>query len=106
MRRRGSRTMLLLGLVVALAVFLVMYVLLGAQQPSSKGLPTPTPIPVQVVAVKGDQKPYTILTADNVTTKQVDPSTVVLTATAKTPAEVIGKMTTRAYQDGDVVYPE
>src|SRR5437762_12991057 len=102
MRRRGSRTMLLLGLVVALAVFLAVYVVIGAGPGKTNALPTPTPIPVQVVAFKGDQKAYTILSEQNLTTKQVDPSTV-LTTTARTPDQVIGKMTTRAYQDGDAV---
>jgi len=55
-----------------------------------------------VVAAVGPLKAYTVLNAQNVTLKSVDPSTV-LTTTARTPDQVVGKMTTRDYQDGDAI---
>jgi len=104
MRRSGSRTLLLLGAVVALAVALVVYVVLasGGSGSTGKALPTVTPTLVKVVAAVNDMAPFTVVTSDSVTLKDVDQTTV-LTTTATSPSEVIGMMTTRAYRAGDTI---
>src|SRR6478609_8981445 len=104
MRRSGSRTLLLLGAVVALAVALVVYVVLARPGGgSTTAVATPTPTLMQVVAANADLAPYTVVTSDSVTLKDVDKTTVVLSTTATSPSQVIGMMTTRAYRQGDTI---
>ena len=103
MRRGGSRTLLLLGAVVAVAVFLILYVVLSSGSRGSNGpVATPTPVMVQVVSAVSDLPAYTVLTSDTLTLKQVDETTV-LTTTARTVEEVTGLMTLRPYQAGDII---
>src|SRR5215213_2496988 len=75
MKRSGSRTMLLLGAVVALAVFLIVYVVM--QPPPAPPVVTPTPTPIQVVVAVGEGlQPNKVITDEQLDYTNVDGSTV------------------------------
>ena len=107
MRRSGSRTMLLIGALVALAVFLVVYVLMvNGQKPATDLTPTPTVTPILVVVPKENGlQPNKIITDADVQLTPVD-GTTVSTTTLKTTDQVVGKMVNRAYAQGTPIVSE
>jgi Flp pilus assembly protein CpaB len=91
--------MLLLGGVLALLAFFVLYIGLTAasgNQAPPVGTPTPEP-KAQVVVAATDIPAYTVLKEDMLTIKEVELSTVLSNTTATT-VDLIGRMTTRDYQ--------
>jgi len=99
--------MLLLGAVVALAVFLVVYVLMvNGQKPAVDVTPTPTVTPILVVVPKENGlQPNKIITADDVQLTPVD-GTTVSTTTLRTTDQVVGKMVNQAYAQGTPIVAE
>src|SRR3954452_20236829 len=98
--RRGRSTMLLLGGVLALLAFLVLYIGLSAagNNKSSDVSTTPTVEPkAQVVVAATDIPAFTVLKEDMLTIKEVDLSTI-MTGTTATTVDLIGRMVTRDYQ--------
>ena len=102
MRRSGSRTLLLLGAIVALAGALVVYLLLAGSSKGGEPVATPTPTLIKVIAAKADLPAFTVLDSDKVQMINVDQTTV-LTTTARTLQDVNGKMTTVAYRTGETI---
>jgi len=104
MRRSGSRTILLLGAVVALAVALVVFLLISnTGGGSAQTQPTATPVIIKVVAPKEDLKQFTILTNDNVGLIDVDERTVSTTTLRLVDRESVGKMVLRDYRANEPV---
>ncbi|HMA34640.1 MAG TPA: Flp pilus assembly protein CpaB [Chloroflexia bacterium] len=101
MRRGGSRrSMLLLGIMVAVLVFILLYVMLSGGNNTPAQILPPTPVPKQqVVVAQKDIKGFTVVKPDDVIVKDVDVSTVI-TPSTNLPDQVIGKMLTRDYQAG------
>ena len=95
MKRSGSRTMLLLGAVVALAVFLIVYVVMQPPPAVPAVIPTPTPIQV-VVAVGEGLQPNKVITDEQLEYKNVDGSTVP-TTTIRNKLDVVGMIVTEDY---------
>ncbi len=104
MRRSGSRTILLLGAVVALAVALVIFLLMnGGGNTSAQTQPTATPVIIKVVAPKEDIKQFTILTNDNLGLVDVDQTTVPTTTLKLVNQESVGKMILRDYKANEPI---
>jgi len=92
--------MLLLGGVLALLAFFVLYIGLSAagNNKSSDVSTTPTVEPkAQVVVAATDIPAFTVLKEDMLTIKEVDLSTI-MTGTTATTVDLIGRMVTRDYQ--------
>ncbi|HET9494734.1 MAG TPA: Flp pilus assembly protein CpaB [Chloroflexia bacterium] len=94
MKARGGRFLLILGAGLAALAFVVVYVVMsrgvtGGDTPSA-AVPQTTYVPLAVVSV--DVPAYTILDASNLTTTEVEASTVA-TNTTSSPATVMGQMT-------------
>jgi pilus assembly protein CpaB len=93
MKARGGKFLLILGAGLAVLAFVVVYVVMSRgvnPEVNTAAVPQTTLVPVAVVSV--DVPAYTILDATNVTTTDVDASTVA-TSTASSTAMVLGKMT-------------
>jgi Flp pilus assembly protein CpaB len=104
MRRSGSRTILLLGAVVAIAVALVIFLLMnGGGNANAQAQPTPTPVIIKVVAPKSDIKQFTILTNDNLGLVDVNESSVPTTTLHLVNQESVGKMVLRDYKANEPV---
>jgi Flp pilus assembly protein CpaB len=104
MRRSGSRTLLLLGAVVALGVALVVFLLMnGGGNTSAQAQPTPTPVIIKVVAPKEDIKQFTILTTDNLGLVDVDQRSVPTTTLNLVNQESVGKMVLRDYRANEPI---
>jgi Flp pilus assembly protein CpaB len=96
--------MLLLGAVVALAVFLLVYVVMttgggggGAQTP------TPTPTPIQVVVAVGEGlQPGRVITDEQLDYANVDGSTVPTTS-IRSKLDVVGMVVTEEYPPGQPI---
>lgn len=101
MKRSGSRTMLLLGAVVALAAFLIVFIFIQPPKPPPTVTPTPTPIQVVVAGGEGLQ-PGKIITEGQLETSFVDGSTVT-TTTVRSPQQVVGMIVTEPYQAGQQI---
>jgi Flp pilus assembly protein CpaB len=102
--RRGRRTMLLLGTVLALLAFVVLYLALSRSPDTSSAMVAPTPVPKQqVVVTANDVKSFTIVKDTDLTIKEVEQPQV-LTATTEMPELIVGKMLVRDYKaDAQVV---
>lgn len=99
MRRSGSRTILLLGAVVAVAVALVVFLLMnGGGGTNAQVQPTATPVIIKAVAPKEDIKQFTILTNDNLQLVDVDERSVPTTTLHLVDQESVGKMVLRDYR--------
>lgn len=103
MRRSGSRTILLLGAVVALAVALVVFLLMNGPTGAQPAPPTPTPVIVKVVVPKEDITRFTILTNDNLGLMDVDQRTVPTTTLNLVDQKSIGKMVLRDYRANEPI---
>ena len=93
MKARGGKFLLILGAGLAVLAFVVVYVVMSRgvnPEVNTAAVPQTTLVPVAVVSA--DVPAYTILDATNVTTTDVEASTVA-TNTASSPAMVLGKMT-------------
>lgn len=94
MKTRGGRFLLILGAGLAVLAFVVVYVVMSRgvnnNDVNTAGVPQTTLVPVAVVSV--DVPAYTILDAANLSTTDVEPSTVATNTTSST-AMVMGKMT-------------
>lgn len=102
--RRGRSTMLLLGGVLALLAFFVLYIGLSAAGNSNAPVAvTPTVEPkAQVVVAATDIPAFTVLSEEMLTIKEVALSTVVSNSVAST-IDLVGRMTTRQYpQDAQI----
>ena len=102
--RRGRRTMLLLGTVLALLAFVVLYLALSRSPDTSSAMVAPTPVPKQhVVVTANDVKSFTIVKDTDLTVKEVEQPQV-LTSTTQMPELIVGKMLLRDYRaDSQVV---
>src|SRR6478672_1826952 len=102
--RRGRRTMLLLGTVLALLAFVVLYLALSRSPDTSSAMVAPTPVPKQqVVVTANDIKSFTIVKDTDLTVKEVEQPQV-LTSTTQMPELIVGKMLLRDYRaDSQVV---
>jgi len=98
--------MLLLGAVVALAVFLVVYVLMAGTTKPAAVTVTPTVTPIMVVVPKENGlQPNKVITSDDVELKPVD-GTTVSTTTLRSPDAVVNMMVDRAYAQGTPIVSE
>src|SRR5689334_25079932 len=99
MRRRRS-TMLLLGAVLALLAFFVLYLGLSAGATRQPVLPTATPEPtVEAIVAANDIPSYTLVKATDLTTTQIRESQVT-TDTVTNANQVIGQVLIRPYTKG------
>ena len=104
MKARGGKFLLILGAGLAALAFVVVYVVMsrGVNTPDDNpaAVPQTTLVPVAVVSV--DVPAYTILDATNLTTTEVEASTVA-TNTTSSPATVMGQMTLVPLTKGQTV---
>jgi Flp pilus assembly protein CpaB len=96
--------MLLLGGVLAVLAFFVLYIgLSAAGNSAAPAVGTPTPEPkVQVVVAATDIQAFTVLTDEMLTTKMITVSTVI-SDNASSTVGLVGKMTTRDYKQEDQI---
>ncbi len=102
-RSGGGRTMLLLGAVLSLLAFVVLYLAFqgGSKPPAIAAIPTEVP-KQQVVTVARDVKGFTIVKPEDVTVSNLEVSQVISPSTT-IPQQIIGKMLTRDYAQGQQV---
>src|SRR5438105_13389499 len=96
--RRGRGTTILLGAVMALLAFILLFLGLGGggrAQPGPVSTPTAEPT-AQVVVTTKDIRSFTIVKAADVTIKEVKQSEVISGATSL-PSDVVGKVLMRDY---------
>ncbi len=99
-RSGGGRTMLLLGAVLSLLAFVVLYLALQGGRAAPPTIAIPTEVPKQdVVTVARDVKGFTILKAEDLTVSSL-PVNQVISPTTSIPQQVVGKMLTRDYAQG------
>ena len=102
-RSGGGRTMLLLGAVLSLLAFVVLYLALQGGRTAPLVPIIPTEVPKQnVVTVARDVKGFTILKAEDLTVKNL-PVNQVISPTTEIPQQIVGKMLTRDYAQGSQV---
>ncbi|MDQ2806598.1 MAG: Flp pilus assembly protein CpaB [Chloroflexota bacterium] len=102
-RSGGGRTMLLLGAVLSLLAFVVLYLALQGTRGAPPVVAIPTAVPKQdVVTVARDVKGFTILKAEDLTVTNL-PVNQVISPTTEIPQQIIGKMLTRDYAQGTQV---
>jgi Flp pilus assembly protein CpaB len=87
----------LLGAILALLAFFVLYLGLSANSgPRAVVPPTPVPPKVQVLVAAKDIPSYTVIKADDVTIQEMEASQV-LSGTTTQPNDVVGQVLTRNY---------
>ena len=102
-RSGGGRTMLLLGAVLSLLAFVVLYLALQGTGRAAPPIAIPTEVPKQnVVSVARDVKGFTILKPEDLTVESL-PVNQVISPTTEIPQQIIGKMLTRDYAQGSQV---
>ena len=105
MKSRGGKFLLLLGALLAVMAFVVVYVIMSgklATTDNAATVPDTAPVMVDVAVVNRDLPAYTLLDATNIATVSVEQSTVP-TNTTTSPSTLYGKMTLLPLTKGELV---